>query len=77
MKLSIILISGLLVSNTYSQTSKRQFVFAKNDKVYIHGLSENAVRFTPSINEVNTADSLAQIHIVKNRKAYSLGGRDI
>lgn len=67
----IILFLGLLVLEGHGQTSEKQHIFFQNDTVNLGGRYDSMVRFTPSINEVNTADSLAEIHIKKNRKDYS------
>jgi hypothetical protein len=65
-----VLIFGVLILKGYGQTSEKQHVFDETDTVYCGGLIDNAIRFTPSTNEINTADSLAEIHIKKNRKDY-------
>jgi hypothetical protein len=67
-----VLIFGVLILKGYGQTSERQHVFDETDTVYCGGLIDNAIRFTPSTNEINTADSLAEIHI-KKKKGLPLG----
>lgn len=54
----------------YSQTEK-QFIFVQSDSVYHEGLTVNAIRFTPSVNEMYLADSIAEIHIKENRNEYA------
>ena len=71
MKTSIAIFLGFLILEGRGQTSERQHVFFQNDTVYLDGRYDSMVRFTPSINEVNIADSLTEIHIKKNRKDYS------
>ena len=71
MRISLtILFLGLLISKGQGQTSEKRHVFSQNDKVYHEELDESTIRFTPEINEINTADSLAEIHIKKSRRDY-------
>jgi hypothetical protein len=67
----ITLILGLLVLKGHSQTSEKQYVFDKNANVHSAEVTENVQRFKPSMNEINLADSLIEIHIKKNRTDYS------
>jgi hypothetical protein len=66
-----ILILGVLSLKVYSQASEKQCLFNKDDKVYSPELANDILRFTPSIDEINFADSLAEIHIKKSRKDYT------
>jgi hypothetical protein len=65
----IIFILASLTFSGYCQTEK-QFIFSQSDSVYHQALPASTIRFTPSVNEVFLADSLAEIHIMKNRSEY-------
>ena len=54
----------------YCQTSDKQHIFSQSDTVYLDGRYDSMVRFTPSLDEVNIADSLAEIRVKNYMQDY-------
>jgi hypothetical protein len=65
-----ILFTSFLNLEGYCQTSDKQHIFSQSDTVYLDGRYDSMVRFTPSLDEVNIADSLAEIRVKNYMQDY-------
>ena len=61
---------GLVILEGHGQNSEKQHIFSQSDTVYLDGRYDRMVRFTPSVDEVNIADSLAEIRVKEYMKDY-------
>jgi hypothetical protein len=66
----IILLMGLAILEGHGQTSEKQHIFSQSDTIYLDSRYDRMARFTPSVDEVDIADSVAEIRVKEYMKDY-------
>ena len=61
---------GFTILSSNAQLNDKQHIFSYSDKISMFNGDAKLIRFTPTIDEVNIADSLSYTYINNNRNEY-------
>lgn len=70
MKPALLFCLNLIAITAFSQTNGKQFAFNKQIKISHSEIDSQYKRFTPTVRDLQLADSISKIHIKKNHAKY-------